>query len=274
MTRFIIRETPPNFSEVASEVSRSVIAFAVGLRSADKQPNIVGTGFALEFSEYFATCLHVAEEYDRHYRYSKERLSELGLIDNKLRIALPDGNRKYHWREMETNTWFRGHLRESDVCIWRFIGLAIPPLALFPGQFLFGSDIGILGFPLGNYLQGPELRPLVLKSIISGGIDPAPSNGLLTGHLVLGTSVAGGFSGGPVFSVSDGTVVGMVASKTMEVSKGTAWPAGLSLAVTPQDLNYVLQSGLHQMTVVVRESVHADINKRIMEFTKPEGTGN
>ena len=49
---FIVRKEPPTFPDVAAEVLRSVVAVAVGTTTGDR-PNIVGTGFACEASEFY-----------------------------------------------------------------------------------------------------------------------------------------------------------------------------------------------------------------------------
>jgi hypothetical protein len=260
MTTFVVRDTPPTFSEVASEVAKSVIAIAVGLLADDNKPNIVGTGFALQLAEYYATCWHVAQIHDELAKLSKEELASQGLKDNKLRVAMPVQG-KYVWREIEPYTWLRGRSEESDVCIYRLIGLALPPLVLHSDKFIWGDEVGIVGFPLGNRLQGTELRPFVLKTIIAGGIDPTPANRLKAGRLALGIGVAGGFSGSPVFSSADGRVIGMVASTPLEVGELGAWPAGISLAVVPNDLHTVLGSGITATTGAIKEGLRKHLGE-------------
>ena len=45
------------FEEVASSVARSVIAIAIG-KTLDGRPNIVGTGFAVEWPEYWVVFFY------------------------------------------------------------------------------------------------------------------------------------------------------------------------------------------------------------------------
>ena len=88
---------------------------------------------------------------------------------------------------------------------------------------------------MGSLLQGVVLRPYVLKTVISGGLElPLPGGRKHTPRLALGISVAGGFSGGPVFSARVGQVAGMISSQTIEKDELGSWPAGISLAVTPR----------------------------------------
>ena len=74
----IVRDTSPGFEEVVSQVIRSVIAIAVGL-TEDKRPHIVGTAFALERAEFFATCWHVAEVDDELHKLNESELHKKGL---------------------------------------------------------------------------------------------------------------------------------------------------------------------------------------------------
>jgi S1-C subfamily serine protease len=264
MTRFIVRDSLPSFSEVASEVAKSVTAIAVGLLTDGNQPNIIGTGFSVQVAEYFATCWHVAEVHDHLSKLSKKELAEQGLTDSKLRVALPVRG-KYVWSEVEPHTWLRGWNADSDVCVYRLVGISLPPLTLHSGGFIWGDEVGVVGFPLGNRLQGPELRPLVLKTVIAGGIDPTPANQLKAGRLALGIGVAKGFSGGPVFSSADGRVVGMVASKPLEADSFGVWPAGLSLAVVPRDLHAVIASGIANTTAAIKEGLRKHLSEKDKE---------
>lgn len=262
MTRFIIRTTPPSFSEVAGYVAQSVVAIAVGLRLDSGEPNIIGTGFALGLSEYYVTCWHVLHEHEKLLKLSQTELAQQGLKDNTLRIALPEQN-NYVWREVEPYAWLRGYTEKADLCILRLVGITIPPLTLYDGQFSVGHEVGLIGFPLGTRLQGTDLRPLVLKTVVSGGVEPTPANKLKSSRLALGTSVAGGFSGGPVFSSIDGSVMGMIASITLEPEpsgKGI-WPAGISLAVPLGDLRFCLESGIKVTSATIKRCLQHQLKE-------------
>lgn len=255
---FIVRDKLPPFEDVAGHVAQSVVAIAVGTRLDDGAPNIIGTGFALEWAEHFATCWHVAEKHDQIGRWSETQLKKAGLKDATLRLALRKGD-DYVSAEIEPKTWFRGGDKTNDICIYRIIGVAVPPLNLYPeAGFPWGAEVGIIGFPLGNYLQGRMLRPFVLKTVIAGGFEMRVKIGgttTETPRLALGTTVARGFSGGPVFLATDGQVVGMLASNTTIEISGISSPAGLSLAVHPASLKSVLESSLDTVIPVIKESL-------------------
>ena len=240
---------------MAGHVAQSVIAIAIGTR-LDGSPNIVGTGFALEWAEHFATCWHVAAEQDRLGKLSEAELKELELKDATLRVALRRGD-DYIWREVEPKTWFRVPDRVQDVCMYRIVGVAVRPLYLYQeAQFPWGAEVGIVGFPMGNVLQGTTLRPYVLKTIISGGLEViAPDGAVQSARLALATAVARGFSGGPVFLATDGQVAGMVASTMLEEYDNSKWAAGISLAVPPAIIKTALEGQISTSTTVIKESL-------------------
>jgi len=260
MPSLVIRDSPLPFMDVVGAVSHSVVAVAVGTTSTGK-PNIVGTGFALEFSEYFATCWHVASAHDSLLGLSPQELASKGLKDSKFRVALPGGG-SYHWRELEEFTWLRGKYEKVDICIFRLIGIAIPPLTLHKGEFILGAEVGVLGFPLGNAMQGETLRPIITKTLLAGGMEPTPENHLDAGKAVLASSVATGFSGSPVFSASDGNVMGMVSSKPLEITPQGTWPAGLSLAVLPADLQQGLMSFVETSNRSIKDALRSSLDKK------------
>lgn len=252
---FIVRDKPPTFEDVAGHVLQSVIAIAVG-KTVDEKPNIVGTGFALLSAEYFATCWHVAATQEEMAKLGQDDLARQELVDATLRVGVRAGE-NYIWREVEPKTWFRVGSTEQDVCVYRIVGIGIPPLQLQASdRWLLGSEVGVIGFPLGRYLQGERIRPFVYRTFIAGGFERKITPESVVPSLALGTSLAGGFRGGPVFSAKDGEVLGMVSSKVLEPdTEGRAWPAGISLAIVPSIIkNVFLQSG-QISTAVIKEAL-------------------
>jgi len=252
---FIARDMPPEFEDVAEYVAQSVIAIAIGTRK-DGSPNILGTGFALKRTEFFATSWHVAATGETIRALSKKQLSKRNLEDKICRIALPEPDGEvYEWHEVDTDSLICSYNKDHDICVYRMIGVEVTPLKLLPGdQWLWGSEVGIIGFPMGSLLQGLVLRPYVLKTVISGGLELPLDNGTRTPRLALGTSVAGGFSGGPVFSARDGQVVGMVSSTPIEEGEWGTWPAGISLAVTPSLIRHELRAHIKRTDEMIKKS--------------------
>ena len=263
MTQFIYKGNPPDFAELTNLVSRSTIAFAVGTRLIDNKPNIVGTGFALEYSGFYATCWHVAQVHDELLKLTPKQLHKQGIKDNTLQIAISDGE-KWVWRKAEAGAWFRQYDQEADICIYQMTNIATQVL-LLTSEVKFGEDVGIIGFPLGNRLQGDTIRPIVLKSIISGFFEP--SNRKQARKLIIGTTVAGGFSGSPVFSAKTGRVVGMISSIPLETNREYTWPSGLSLAVIPGDLKLVMLS-LADTTAKVIQRLMIEQEQRVKTIPK------
>ncbi|MCH8994440.1 MAG: trypsin-like peptidase domain-containing protein [Chloroflexi bacterium] len=250
---FIVREKPPSFADVAGHVLRSVVAIAIGTTETGS-PNIVGTGFACAASEFFATCWHVAEIQDSLDALDSGALRDRGLVDSTLRLGIRTEDGSHVWSQMQPKTMFRGADRAQDVCIYRMVGVSIPPLQLRPDdRWLMGQDVGIIGFPLGNALQGSSVRPFVAKTVLAGGFETETNDGEIP-RVAIATAVAGGFSGAPIFSAVDGEVLGMVASKVMEVEE-SQWPAGISLGVVPSIIHQSFRELFGRTSTIIKESL-------------------
>lgn len=248
----IVRESPQSFEEIVTYVLPSVIAIAVGSDN-EGRPIIEGSGFAVEHSGIFATCWHVASKYKELSRLSEDEVKAQDMKDNILRIAvrMPEGS--YNWHEVKKGTFMQIAEVRHDICVFRLIDVAIPPLALkHENIFDLGAEVGVIGFPMGNKLQGDTLRPFVIKTNISGALEFTMSDGTKTPQVALGTLIANGFSGGPVFSSKDGSVVGMVRSHLMEGGpREIKMPAGISLAIAPSGI----VQGMHDLFNITTESV-------------------
>lgn len=230
----IIRQSPQSFEEIVTYVLPSVIPIAIG---SDKngRPIIEGTGFAIEHSGIFATCWHVAARYKELSRLDDHEVKELGMKDNFFRIAVRNKDGLYNWHKVEKGTLMHVMEESHDLCIFRLIDVSIPPLALHRDDVWdMGAEVGVIGFPFGNMLQaeGDKLQPFVLKTIISGATRYTKEDGTITPQLVLDTVIAGGYSGGPVFSAKDGSVLGMIRSQKVE-GEFTRMPTGITFAIVP-----------------------------------------
>ncbi len=253
-----------NFQEVASSVARSVIAIAIG-KTLDGRPNIMGTGFAVEWPECFATCWHVAKEEDNLKKLTKEELLEkYQLVDTMLRVARTVKVDTYEWVEIEEKTWMRASDKKADICIYRAIGVPVVPVHLFHEEdYQWGSEVGVIGFPMGNILQGKVIRPFWSKTIIAGGLELKLEGGEETERLALDSAFAGGFSGAPVFLAADGRVVGMIASKTLESDEsGQIWPSGISLAIPAHLIRRVVGAAMDKTTEIIKNSLRKTIGQK------------
>jgi S1-C subfamily serine protease len=242
----IVRQDPQSFEEIVTYVLPSVVAIAVGADN-ERRPIIEGTGFAIEHTGIFATCKHVASKYRQLSRLEESEVIAQGMSDKALRLAvrMPDGS--YTWRTVNEGTFMCCESEELDICIFRLIDVAIPPLALHSNDVWdLGAEVGVIGFPMGNRLQGNTIRPYTLKTIVSGALEYAVGDDIRVPQVVLGTSTANGFSGGPVFSSKDGSVVGMVRSHLLEEGDPRSivrMPTGLSLAISPNSI----RRGMHDL---------------------------
>ena len=127
----MIRDKPPTFSELVGYVADSVVAIAIGLTN-EGVPNIVGTGFAFGQADFYATCAHVVKEEDALRKLPTDKLNELGLKDNTLRIGLLR-NDNYIWHELGKDIpWVRGVSEQHDSCVFRTFSITAPPRTASP----------------------------------------------------------------------------------------------------------------------------------------------
>jgi hypothetical protein len=157
---------PPGFSKWASVIRASIIGIAAGMAAETKTPNLVGTGFAIRPSEYFLTCDHVLKAIDDLNGLPSDQLLKLELLDNKLRVAFstPDG---FQWQDVQPFTWLRVRDVNNDIAILNLKGFVVPDLELRTDRYTFGEEVGVMGFPLGNYLQTKSIAPLVVRTVLS-----------------------------------------------------------------------------------------------------------
>lgn len=262
-TKFIRWEVDPDpafmFEHRISGIIPSIIAFAYGTKE-DGSPNIIGTGFSVATIEekragLFATCLHVAEELKELKGLNGAELKKEGLIDNKRRIALFK-TETFEWQEVNPIRFSSlikvgefNFAKVHDVCICRIPEIDLPPLPLSPNKYFIGRKLGIIGFPVFDKLQRISVQPFAIKTILSSHMHyPFERDGkqIVSERLALGCVVGPGFSGSPVFSIRDGTIVGMVDYLPPEVYFGdikfkepslyeadirVPIPAGISLAI-------------------------------------------
>jgi len=226
----------------AGKALPSIVALACG-KYENGTIKAIGTGFGVgpsiidENTTLLATCTHVAEEIFRVSNIKEYEGKSEGLIDNRIRAALfEDG--KYLWKEISVDQIDAkesaddlGFSEIHDACILRVSGIKIPSLHFFKGSlnlgddhisYEMGSEVMIVGYPIFNEFPTNFIMPYILKTIISSSMAyffnrsgkkyPSP-------RLALGCIVGGGFSGSPVISIEDGSVVGMIDYTPFETSE-------------------------------------------------------
>jgi len=101
-----------------------------------------------------------------------------------------------------------------DLAMLRVPGLDAPPLTLAPQNVSLNTTVAILGYPGGNY----RVEPGIIRDTRSVDAANIYNQGIFgRGIYVLQAHVDYGNSGGPVV-MQDGTVVGIVFSRSLEVS--------------------------------------------------------
>lgn len=232
---------PQGLGDVPSVVAAAKPSvFAVGVYSRIQQPpfRFAGTGFSLG-GGLFATCAHVVQALNPATR---EMLA--------LAVATSDGHRVIEVRPVAIH-------RESDLAVLEWVDappITVRGLRLASATPAEGSDIVLLGFPIGSALG---LYAAAHRGVVAAVVPmaiPMPSSAGLQARnvqalrgtpievLQLDATAFPGNSGGPVIDVRTGLVVGVV---SMALVKGTresalSTPTGISYAVPVQQLAALL----------------------------------
>jgi hypothetical protein len=253
----------------------SIVALACGMNK-DHTINAIGTGFGVGTSvideniTLLATCTHVADDIFQINKIKEHEGKQKGLIDNYTRAAFfLDG--KFQWKKIEVDFIDAkeignelGFSEIHDACILRVSGIKIPSLPFFKSSlrlgddhisYEIGSEVMIIGFPIFDEFPTNSIMPYILKTIISSSM-PFSFNrsgkNFSSPRLALGCIVGGGFSGSPVISIEDGSVVGMIDYTPFETSvidvklnkpsqiEGNVrleYPAGITFAIPSMIIN-------------------------------------
>jgi hypothetical protein len=215
--------------ELIGKTLPSVIALACGKRK-EGSVNVIGTGFSVAISPkdnnstLIATCTHVADGISQIRNLKESEGKNEGFVDNHYRIGLLEGG-KFIWKivDMKIGEAYAREINYSekhDACICKIPGIRIQSLQLSGDTCRLASEVGIIGFPTFGELQTESTQPYILKTIISSALMyPFNRNNktILSPRLALGCIIGEGFSGSPVISIRDGSVVGMIDYLPMEV---------------------------------------------------------
>jgi hypothetical protein len=297
-------KSPLIFEKVlATIIQPSVIAIAVGKKNDDGLPMILGTAFCISDNNEndgvntntFVTCDHVIELLKQIKNLDSEQLTKEGLVDNKTRIAKPcrqkDGSQYWEWHELSEPIKSLSMIEEDCSILQMPSDITLPPLSLSPELPLWGNEVGILGFPTSGSLQEGSIQPFVIKTIISSIINykfsrSLPKDGtedceeiiyeekvITRPRMALSHSLADGFSGSPVFSISsNGLVVGMVDytpfceeefylkfntkdGKSIDGITYGKYPTSISLAVPVNSIKYNLDHFDHYKNMAKNKDI-------------------
>ena len=217
--------------DAVDRVKPSVLA--VGFYTETQNPRFAfrGSGFVVGDGNLLVTNAHVVER-------GTDVASEAGLVVH----SRADDAAQVKVRRAEVVEIDRAH----DLALLRFTGDPLPALALGKaGAVREGQSVAFIGFPLGGVLGfAPVTHRGVVSSITTVAL-PSPSARQLANRTVqrlrdgpfamlqLDATAYPGNSGGPLFAIETGAVVGVV---NMVALKGTresalSQPSGISYAV-------------------------------------------
>ena len=217
--------------DAVDRVKPSVLA--VGFYTETQNPRFAfrGSGFVVGDGNLLVTNAHVVER-------GTDVASEAGLVVH----SRVDDAAQVKVRRAEVVEVDKAH----DLALLRFTGDPLPALALGKaGAVREGQSVAFIGFPLGGVLGfAPVTHRGVVSSITTVAL-PSPSARQLDNRTVqrlrdgpfamlqLDATAYPGNSGGPLFAIETGAVVGVV---NMVALKGTresalSQPSGISYAV-------------------------------------------
>jgi hypothetical protein len=206
------------FEQLITKTIPSVISLAIGPEESKKPNRFFGTAFGVSLyhkndqTDVFLTCSHVFDNLMAELAESRDKTKFVSIFHK-------DG---FEWIEIESIRRFSPNLisgnpdedfaETHDISLCRIPGIHVPPLTLSDNKYIYGAEVGILGFPNYEHFQKIHPQPSILKTVISGElIYPLETlNGQAKAdRLALGCVTGHGFSGSPVFSAENGRIVGM-----------------------------------------------------------------
>lgn len=200
-----------------------------------------GTGFVVGDGNLAVTNAHVLPPPAR-----------LDGSDRRVVVQVPSGRGQWSMRACSVLTVDRSR----DLALLRFDGPPAPALALAPAdEVREGLQIAFMGFPIGNALGfAPVTHRGMISSIVpvaqpqagAQGLNEASIRRLREGSfevLQLDGTAYPGNSGGPVFDVATGRVVGVINMVLVKGSKESALthPSGISYAIPSAAVARLLQ---------------------------------
>lgn len=200
-----------------------------------------GTGFFVGDGSIVATCWHVLPE--------ASAATRPGLTALAIQVGAPDGGLEL--REVELLNSDRQH----DLALLRVKGRPGPPAKLASSELpREGSDVALIGFPIGGALGFRHVTHRgILASVVISSLPAASSKQLNEGAvsrlregsfelLQLDATAYPGNSGGPLFDVESGHVIGVVNMVLIKGNRESALsqPTGITYAVPVRYLAQLL----------------------------------
>ncbi len=231
-----------DLSNVVTAVRSSLVP--VGSFNATDNPRFSfrGSGFAVGDGSFVATNHHVLPA-----TAEVESLSRLAVLVGDPATGTPVARR----------ATVHASDREHDLALLKIEGPALPAMTLAAdGSAREGQSIALMGYPIGGVFgYSPVTHRGIIASITrvalpaatAQQLDPRAVARLRAGSfevLQLDATAYPGNSGGPVFDVETGTVLGVLNMVLVRGSRESALssPTGISYAIPVRHLHKLLQS--------------------------------
>ncbi len=215
--------------DLIDQIKPSIVVIGTYAKTRSPAFTTKGTGFVVGNGTLVATNAHVVPD------------SLDTAIDETLMVIVPAGQRGQQQREASLAVTDPSH----DLAVLRVKGPPLPAMALHGRGVREGQSVAFTGFPIGNVLG---LSPVTHRGIISAitqiaipGASARQLNAKVIKRLKSGSfevyqldaTAYPGNSGGPLFAIEGGEVIGII---NMVCVKGTkesslTHPSGISFAV-------------------------------------------
>jgi S1-C subfamily serine protease len=230
--------TPAGLPALMRRMRGSVVPVGVFNPLANPRFGFRGTAFAVGDGSTFVTNAHVLPD------PAATPVPQLALA-----IPAADGHQV---RKASTLRIDRGR----DIALLRLEGPGVPPLPLAERMVEEGTDVALIGFPVGGVLGfSPVIHRGIVASVTTVAL-PAPTSGQLDARAAaqlrggafqvyqLDATAYPGNSGGPVIDVSTGEVIAVVNSVLVRGTRESALsaPTGITYAIPARFAGQLLDS--------------------------------
>ncbi len=213
-----------------SQIKPSVLAVGFYLETQSPRFGFSGTGFVVGDGNLLVTNAHVIQR------------SADAVDDSRLVVTSTDGSGQAGVRRAELIHLDKAH----DLALLRFEGNPLTPLELGKAERIReGQPVAFMGFPLGSALGLTPVTHRGTVSAITSVALPSPTSRQLDARAIsrikdgafefiqLDATAYPGNSGGPLFDVETGTVVGVVNMVALKGTRESALtrPSGISYAI-------------------------------------------
>lgn len=231
----------PGMPDIIDRIKPSIVAVGTFDKTRSPSFKVRGTGFALGNGNLVATNTHVLPEI-----LNSESNEALVVL-----VSVRQGVAQQRPARVVASD------KDHDLSLLQIEGPALPAMTLRGEGFVReGQEVAFTGFPIGNALglspvthRGmiSAITPIALPSPAANQLNEKAIKRLKSGafdvYQLDGTAYPGN-SGGPLFSVENGEVIGIINMVFVKGSKESALsqPSGISFAVPVHYLRELLQT--------------------------------